>query len=145
MSDSAYTLRIAEWPADAAAIRQVRERVFVEEQQIPAELEWDDLDSQCIHVLAVAANRDVVGTGRLEPTGKIGRVAVLKPLRGQGIGTAMVQQLVAEARGAELADVYLHAQVDVLHFYKKLGFYPEGAQFDEAGIPHRKMRLNSEI
>ncbi len=145
MSDRAYTVRIAEWPTDAAAIRQVRECVFVEEQRIPAELEWDDLDSQCIHVLAAVENRDVVGTARLEPTGKIGRVAVLKPLRKQGIGTVMVRQLVAEARRAGYAELYLHAQVDALHFYKNLGFYPEGAQFDEAGIPHRKMRFDSEI
>ncbi len=145
MSDRAYTVRIAEWPTDAAAIRQVRECVFVKEQRIPAELEWDDLDSECIHVLAAVENRDAVGTGRLEPTGKIGRVAVLKPLRKQGIGTVMVQQLVAEARRAGYAELYLHAQVDALHFYKNLGFHPEGAQFDEAGIPHRKMRLDSEI
>ena len=144
MSDPAYTFRIAEWPADEAAIRYVRECVFIEEQQIPAELEWDELDSQCIHVLAVVENRDAVGTARLEPTGKIGRVAVLKPLRRKGIGTVMVQQLVAEARHAGYAEVYLHAQVDALHFYKKLGFSPEGAQFDEAGIPHRNMRLRSE-
>lgn len=145
MSNRAYTVRLAEWPADVAEIRHIRDCVFVQEQRIPAELEWDELDSQCIHVLASVANRDAVGTGRLEPTGKIGRVSVLKSLRNQGIGTAMVQRLVAEARRAEYAEVYLHAQVDALHFYKNLGFYPEGAQFDEAGIPHRKMRLDSEI
>lgn len=144
MRDRAYSVRIAQWPADAAAIQHVRECVFVEEQRIPAELEWDGLDSQCIHVLVSVENRDAVGTARLEPTGKIGRVSVLKPLRKQGIGTVMVQQLVAEARRAGYAEVYLHAQVDSLHFYKNLGFYPEGAQFDEAGIPHRKMRLDSE-
>ncbi len=144
MSDPAYSFRIAEWPSDEAAIRHVRECVFIEEQRIPAELEWDEMDSQCIHVLAVIENRDAVGTARLEPTGKIGRVAVLKPLRRKGIGTVMVQRLVAEARRAGYAEVYLHAQVDALHFYKKMGFSPEGAQFDEAGIPHRNMRLRSE-
>ena len=144
MSNRAYSLRTAEWLADAAAIRHVRERVFVDEQQIPAEVEWDGLDSQSIHVLASLENCDAVGTGRLEPTGKIGRVAVLKPLRGKGIGTAIVQRLLTEARSAGYEEVYLHAQVEVLHFYKKLGFTAVGKQFVEAGIPHRKMRLISE-
>lgn len=144
MIESGFQLRIAEWPTDTAAIRRVRQIVFVVEQQVPPDLEWDGLDQASVHVLAESANRDAVGTGRLEPTGKIGRIAVLKAARRHGIGTAIVERLVAEARRVSCAKIYLHAQVNALNFYTRLGFRPEGKQFLEAGILHQTMRLDTE-
>jgi predicted GNAT family N-acyltransferase len=139
MSDE-VEIRVAAWPADAATLAAIRRRVFVEEQGVPAELEWDGRDPDCAHVLALV-NRDPVGTGRLLPTGKIGRLAVLASSRRHGIGSRMLRRLAELARERGLREVYLHAQVAALPFYAAHGFVAEGPEFEEAGIAHRRMRL----
>ena len=137
-------IRTARWGDDRPAIESVRREVFVHEQGIPEHEEWDAADPVCLHVLALTAKRDAVGTGRLEPTGKIGRVAVLPQYRGGGVGSAIVSHLVDLASGLGLTQVYLHAQTAALDFYERLGFRAEGPEFDEVGIPHRRMRLGIE-
>jgi predicted GNAT family N-acyltransferase len=139
MSDP-VEIRVAAWPADADTLASIRRRVFVEEQGVPAELEWDGLDPECAHVLALV-NRDPVGTGRLMPTGKIGRLAVLASSRRHGVGSRLLRRLTALARERGLPEVYLHAQVSALPFYAAHGFVAEGPEFEEAGIAHRRMRL----
>jgi predicted GNAT family N-acyltransferase len=139
MSDG-VEIRVAEWPGDADALASIRRRVFVEEQGVPAELEWDGRDADCAHVLALV-NRDPVGTGRLLPAGKIGRLAVLASSRRHGVGSRMLRRLTDIARDRGLPEVYLHAQVSALPFYAAHGFVAEGAEFEEAGIAHRRMRL----
>lgn len=134
-------LRIADWDLDREALRLVRDRVFIEEQRVPVELEWDGRDSVALHVLAEARNRDPIGTGRLEPDGKIGRVAVLRSSRGKGIGTAIMRRLLAEASAAGRHEVYLHAQTAAATFYARIGFHETGHRFVEAGIPHQEMRM----
>ena len=134
------TLEIVRWPDDRPRIERVRRAVFIEEQRIPEEEEWDDDDPLCWHVLALGPNRDVVGTGRLDPAGKIGRVAVLPQYRGTGVGAVIVSRLVSLAAEQGLAQVYLNAQTTALRFYERLGFRAEGPEFDEVGIPHRRMR-----
>lgn len=141
---SRWTLETVRWADDRPRIERVRRAVFIEEQSIPEADEWDDSDPLCWHVLAVAANRDVVGTGRLDPAGKIGRVAVLPQYRGTGVGAAIVSHLVGLAAGHGLAEVYLNAQTSALRFYERLGFRAEGPEFDEVGIPHRRMRQRIE-
>ncbi|WP_290653106.1 GNAT family N-acetyltransferase [Aquisalimonas sp.] len=141
MNDRAYQVRRAEMPADLPAIRSIRDLVFVQEQQVPRELEWDDADAGCIHVLAEDNNGHPVGTGRLAPDGKIGRVAVLPTWRRKGIGTAILAELVNEALACGLAECRLHAQASALDFYIRQGFVAEGPLFEEAGITHRLMRL----
>lgn len=143
MSDAgAHTIdvRAADWKRDAASIRDIRNRVFVLEQGVPESIESDGLDPECTHVLALA-NRDPVGTGRLLPAGKIGRLAVLPASRRHGVGSRMLRRLVELARERGLTSVYLHAQVSALPFYAAHGFVAEGPEFDEAGIRHRRMRL----
>jgi len=139
-----YTIELATWTTDGESIRHVRRSVFIEEQRIPEHEEWDDLDAQVTHVLAYAragsAKRDVVGTGRLEPTGKIGRVAVLPQYRGTGAGVAIMQRLVQLAFERGFTEVYLNAQTYACGFYERLGFRAEGPEFDEVGIPHQRMR-----
>ena len=134
----------ANWQDDRAAIERVRRAVFIEEQRIPEHEEWDDLDPVVTHVLAwtagPAAKRDPVGTGRLEPTGKIGRVAVLPQHRGTGAGLAIMRRLVDLARERGFTEVYLHAQSQARGFYERLGFRADGPEFDEVGIPHLRMR-----
>jgi predicted GNAT family N-acyltransferase len=119
----------------------VRRAVFVVEQQIPEQDEWDEADLICMHALALTGKRDAVGTGRLEPTGKIGRLAVLKEYRGLGVGEGLLEWLVGQARRQGLESVYLHAQVHALKFYLRHGFVAQGPEFDEVGIPHQRMSL----
>jgi predicted GNAT family N-acyltransferase len=135
----AVTLQTASWQHDRPPIERVRRAVFIEEQGIPEREEWDAADPACMHVVAFGPNRDAVGTGRLDPTGKIGRVAVLPQYRGTGVGAAIVSHLVGLARRQGLAQVHLNAQTSALGFYERLGFRAEGPEFDEVGIPHRRM------
>ncbi|MGB5209190.1 MAG: GNAT family N-acetyltransferase [Gammaproteobacteria bacterium] len=138
MSD--FTVRTASWRNDVSEIKRVRETVFVDEQAVPAELEWDGLDEICIHAIAEDSNRDAIGTGRLHPSGKIGRMAVVADWRGRGVGAEILQTLISIARGEGIEEVYLHGQTRVLEFYARYGFVAEGEEFDEADIPHRMMR-----
>ena len=132
----------ASWQADRARLEFVRRRVFIVEQKIPESEEWDDADENSSHVLAFSEKRDAVGTGRLEPTGKIARLAVLGEYRGQGVGSAMLIRLVEEARQRDFDQVYLHAQTHALNFYKKFGFVSDEEIFSEGGIPHVLARLD---
>ena len=138
---TAFTVRRADWERDVEQIRRIRETVFVVEQAVPPALEWDGLDSLCTHALAEDQNRDAIGTGRLHPSGKIGRMAVLHHWRGHGVGAAILGHLIDAARERGIKEVFLHGQTRVLGFYAGFGFVAEGAQFEEAGIPHRLMRL----
>lgn len=139
-----YVVRLASWEHDRVQIQHVRRTVFIEEQRIAERDEWDELDPVIAHVLAFAAadtgKRDAVGTGRLEPTGKIGRVAVLPPHRGTGAGLAIMHSLMNLAAERGFTEVYLNAQLSAAGFYERLGFRADGPDFDEVGIPHRRMR-----
>lgn len=136
-----YQVRPARWPEDVPALRSIREPVFVEEQNVPLELEWDDDDPRCIHVIAEDDQGRPIGTGRLAQSGKVGRMAVIKDWRGHGVGGAILEALLDEARKAGIPECYLHGQTSALGFYGRYGFVPEGEEFEEAGIPHRMMRL----
>ncbi len=139
-----YRLLLTSWTADAPELRAVRHKVFVEEQQVPEELEWDDRDTQCLHLLAIDGTGKGIGTGRLlheAQTGHIGRMAVLREWRGQGVGAAILDMLLAVAREHGLGEVVLNAQTHALGFYARRGFIAEGGEFQDAGIPHRRMRL----
>lgn len=111
------------------------------EQNVAPELEWDGLDQDCEHVLVYDAQGTAIATGRLQPDGKIGRMAVLKSYRRQGLGGAVLGALVEIARTHGLQQVYLHAQTHALEFYRRHDFVTSGTVFAEAGIPHQKMRL----
>lgn len=111
------------------ALHAVREQVFVQEQQVPLELEWDGLD----------AEGRPVGTGRMLADGHIGRVAVLPAWRGRGVGRALVAALLELARRRGLHRVRLSAQTGAIGFYETLGFAAHGPEFMDAGIPHRHM------
>jgi predicted GNAT family N-acyltransferase len=136
-----FSVRRSEWVEESAAMRSIRTAVFVMEQQVPEDEEWDDMDPLCVHALAVDARGTVIGTGRLAPDGKIGRMAVLKGRRGQGVGTALLQFLVQAARAGGHAECHMNAQSHALPFYARHGFQVYGEEFMEAGIPHRCMRL----
>lgn len=144
-----YELRIADGfrvdPADfthdLSAIRAVREPVFLVEQNVPPELEWDELDPLSRHVLARDFDGRPIGTGRLTPEQRIGRMAVLATWRGKGVGEAMLMRLLDQARDLGYPQIELHAQTHAIPFYARAGFVAEGDEFMEAGIAHRVMRI----
>ncbi len=125
--------------ATTPGIRAVRERVFIQEQHVPETLEWDGLDETATHVVAQDKHVQVIGTARLLRDGHIGRMAVLPAWRHQGVGSAMLKQLLVIAEQWKLAKVFLHAQTSATGFYERHGFYPLGDEFMDAGIPHRFM------
>lgn len=118
----------------------VREAVFVREQGVPAELEWDGLDAAALHAVAIATSGHAIGTARLLDDGHIGRMAVLAPWRGRGVGSAMLERLLEAARDRGLPAVLLNAQTHAIAFYARHGFAREGSEFLDAGIPHVAMR-----
>jgi predicted GNAT family N-acyltransferase len=138
----AFSIVTVEWHQAAELLSAVRRRVFVDEQGVAPELEWDARDAEAIHLLAWAAADDsLVGTARLLSTGQIGRMAVLPDWRGLGVGTALLIEALRIAQDRGFETPWLNAQSRVLAFYAKLGFSPEGEVFDEAGIPHQRMVL----
>jgi predicted GNAT family N-acyltransferase len=134
------SVRIADFEVDNEAIRRVRFAVFVDEQHVPADIELDDRDAACVHVLAF--NDGVpVGTGRidLEKAGKVGRLAVMAGSRRLGAGSALMHRLHAVAEDAGLTRTWCHAQVLAAPFYRRLGYRVVGQVFEEADIPHLRM------
>lgn len=140
MIEEAFRIELASWERDEPELRAVRETVFIVEQKVPPDEEWDDLDARSVHVLARDPEGRVLGTGRLTPEHKIGRVAVHREWRGRGVGDAIMRVLLEQAQALGYPQILLHAQVDAIPFYEKLGFVSEGDEFVEAGIRHRNMR-----
>ncbi len=128
-----------EWGHLGAAAGQVRETVFVAEQGVPAEMEYDRWDPASLHALARGPAGEPIGTGRLLPDGHIGRMAVLKDWRSGGVGTMLLLHLMDAARRRGVGHLALNAQTSAEAFYRRFGFVPEGAEFMDAGIPHVRM------
>lgn len=118
---------------------RIRHEVFVVEQGVPAEIELDDEDAVSVHAVAYAPDSTPVATGRLLPDGHIGRMAVLKPARGTGIGGEVLEALITQAQGDGYRMVVLHAQSHARGFYEAHGFVAEGEEFIEADILHIAM------
>ena len=146
MSDShLFTVLEVSWQQSQLALQAIRKTVFIIEQNVPEELEWDGLDAQCLHVLAVGLQGQPVGCARLLASGHIGRMAVLKEWRGREVGTALLQALLGIARRQSHSEVFLNAQSYAVEFYEKYGFERLGDEFLDAGIPHFKMRYRLKI
>ncbi|MDS1309805.1 MULTISPECIES: GNAT family N-acetyltransferase [Marinobacter] len=139
------TVRIRKysWQLAPGHIRDIRQKVFVEEQKVPPELEWDDTDEIADHFLAVLPDNTPVGVARLfstmDETGHIGRMAILPAFRGQGIGEALLRHLIAESAG-QYQELKLSAQQHAIAFYERAGFHVCSEPYDDAGIPHLDMR-----
>ena len=136
-----FTIRILAWPDALPLARPVRERVFIEEQKVPQELEWDEWDEHSDHAVACDPRGGAIGTARLLPDGRIGRMAVLGPWRRHGVGTALLETLLEQARTRSMRRITLHAQTQAAGFYRRFGFSERGGEFFEAGIPHVEMTL----
>jgi predicted GNAT family N-acyltransferase len=135
-----YQVTLDCWNVQQKVAQAIRYEVFVIEQQVPVELEWDDMDDQCLHALAYDEHGRAIGTGRLLPDGHIGRMAVRKNARGAGIGGAILVALMLQAKQRGDNAVLLNAQTHAESFYLRHGFEREGDEFMEAGIPHIQMR-----
>ncbi|CAI3788629.1 Acetyltransferase [Pseudomonas sp. MM227] len=131
-------VRVADWHKDNRDIRRIREAVFIAEQAIPAELEWDEDDLSAVHFLAVEGDY-AVGTARLLADGEIGRVSVLKDWRGLRVGDKLLQAVIAHANALGLHEQKLSAQVHATAFYEHHGFRVVSGEFLEAGLPHVDM------
>jgi predicted GNAT family N-acyltransferase len=140
MPTQPFSIRLCNWHEARAEARRIRELVFVREQGVPLELEWDEEDPRCEHALARAADGAAVGTGRLLPDGHIGRMAVLKEWRGKGVGALLLQALIGRARERGHARARLNAQTYAIGFYRRYGFEVSGPEYMDAGIPHVPMQ-----
>lgn len=139
-SRTGFRVEAIDYATGVDDLRAVREPVFVHEQQVPIALEWDALDPLCVHVIARDDVGTPIGTGRLTPERKVGRMAVLPAWRGRGVGDALLLALIDAAAQRRWPELRLHSQVSALGFYVKHGFVPYGARFMEAGIEHQSMR-----
>ncbi|MFP6816826.1 MAG: GNAT family N-acetyltransferase [Pseudomonadales bacterium] len=134
-----------DWSTHRQQLRDIREVVFIIEQGVPREIEWDGHDEDALHFLALNEAGQSIGCARLLPSGQIGRMAVITDHRHRGIGRRLLDVAVEEARQQQLTRVSLHAQSQVVEFYRKAGFLPTGAEFMEAGIPHIAMEMEPPI
>ena len=137
------SIAVAQWHDHKDTLRALREHVFIEEQQVPRDIEWDGQDEGATHVLGTLPSDSgpvPVACGRLLEDGKIGRMAVLKEYRGRGFGRAVLNALVDAAMAKGMSSVYLHAQSHASDFYSKSGFEAYGESFEEANISHVAMR-----
>jgi len=130
-----------DWDSLRDHAQSLRVEVFVVEQGVPIELEWDEADEVSTHAVAYDESGQVIATGRLLPDGHIGRMAVRKSARGKGIGSEVLTALLAQAKRSQFDELILHAQTHAIDFYINHGFQIEGDEFLEAGIPHRRMTL----
>jgi predicted GNAT family N-acyltransferase len=140
MNSPDFHVRLVDWRDASETLARIRTTVFVVEQNVPADLEMDGRDGECAHALAESAAGEPIGTGRLMPDGRIGRMAVLAPWRGRGVGAAILEALMAEARRRGFRETHLHAQSHAKDFYGRHGYVAEGEEYLEAGIPHIGMR-----
>ncbi|MFZ2237261.1 MAG: GNAT family N-acetyltransferase [Dokdonella sp.] len=141
MTSQSFTVELADWTEDLSDLREIREQVFIVEQNVPAIAEWDDVDAQSLHVIARDGDGRPIGTGRLNPRHTIGRVAVVSSWRGRGVGNALMQALLGAARERGIPRVELHSQTHASGFYERLGFVAFGDEYLECEIPHRSMAI----
>ncbi len=134
-----FVIKLCCWKTHRGELGAIRRCVFIEEQKVPEELEWDEFDQSAQHIIVLNNENSAVATGRIKKDGHIGRMAVLKNYRQQGIGSAILLALLEVAEKNNLSCVYLHAQTTAIGFYQKHGFSCQGVEFLDAGIAHKIM------
>lgn len=136
---SEIIIKTADFNNHFSEIEKIRTVVFIKEQNVPVELEWDEFDNDSTHIIAYYDNKPV-GTARLLNDGHIGRMAVLKPYRNRNIGQNMLKYLIEIAQKKSINKIELSAQEHAVEFYKKYGFSVTGNVYLDAGIPHYNMK-----
>lgn len=137
-----YRIQIVRWAEAQPVLEAIRRKVFIDEQAVPEALEWEAIDVDCPHLLALVSEQHAVGCARVLPGGSIGRMAVLPAWRGQGIGSALLQAAISYCRDHALRQLSLSAQVHAIPFYARFGFVVSSEVYDDAGIPHQTMLLD---
>ena len=141
--ESMIDLQVGTWDEVGLHARSLRTEVFIDEQRIPAEMEWDDADATATHAVAVNRFGQPLATGRLlqdaPQVGRIGRMAAAQTVRGSGVGRAVLAALMQAAKARGDQQVILHAQTSARGFYERAGFKAVGPEFEEAGIAHVEM------
>ena len=138
------SLEIVKWIDCHKILTLIREKVFIEEQKVTPQLEWDGLDEEAIHFL-VFKDKKPIGCARafvIENHMQLGRMAVLKEYRREGIGRALIEKAIMTARLNQLSAIYISAQCHAIDFYKKFGFEVKSDIYLDAEIPHRDMKLD---
>lgn len=138
-----YWIMPCRWLTHGAALKLIREQVFILEQQVPAALEWDELDAAALHLLAIDAQANVIGCARLLDNGSIGRMAVTKSWRGVGVGSALLNMAVSLHQQQGVVSITLSAQVHAVAFYAKAGFVISSPPYLDANIMHVAMQLRT--
>ncbi len=138
---SNYHLIQVTWRTHSTQLKVVREQVFIVEQQVPVELEWDELDETAQHLLAMNDANEPIACARLLDNGSIGRMAVLKAWRGCGVGSALLNRAIAIHRQQCSQTIMLSAQIHAIPFYEKAGFVVCSQPYLDADIPHVDMQL----
>lgn len=131
-------IRVIDWQ-NTPALREIRQRVFVDEQKVAPELEWDEQDLTATHFLLTVDDQPL-GTARLLASGRIGRVALLPEARGKGLGKMLMLAVMLHGRQVGMRQLELSAQTHALGFYQQLGFAVCSDVYEDAGIPHQRMR-----
>lgn len=137
-------VEVVKWIDGYDSLTMIREKVFIEEQKVTSQLEWDGMDKEAIHFLAFKDEK-AIGCARalvIEYCMQLGRIAVLKEYRGEGIGSALIEKAMTTAKLNQLSAIYISAQCHAIDFYKKFGFEVTSDIYLDAEIPHRDMTLN---
>ncbi len=136
-----WQIETVSWQEAKQMLSEIRTRVFIEEQQVPIALEWDGLDANAYHLLAKNQTQEAIGCARVLANGSIGRMAVLKPWRDLGVGTALLQFAINYAKSQAWHMVTLSAQTHAIPFYERCGFKVISQPYLDAGILHQDMQL----
>jgi len=137
-------IEIVKWIDGLSQLKNIREKVFIQEQKVTPQLEWDGMDEKAIHFL-VFNDKAAIGCARaivIKDHMQLGRMAVLKEYRGQGIGSALLEKAMTIAKLNQLPAIYISAQCHAIDFYKKFGFEVKSDIYLDAEIPHRDMTLD---
>ena len=137
-------IEIVKWIDEYELLTMIREKVFIEEQKVTSQLEWDGMDKDAIHFLAFKDKKGV-GCARafvIQNRMQLGRMAVLREYRGEGIGSALIETAITLAKLNQLYAIDISAQCHAINFYKKFGFEVTSDIYLDAEIPHRDMKLN---
>jgi len=137
-------VEIVKWIDEHESLKMIRQKVFIEEQKVTSQLEWDGMDEEAIHFLAFK-NEKAIGCARafvIKNHMQLGRMAVLKKYRREGVGTALIDKVITTAKLNQLSAIYISAQCHAIDFYKKFGFEVTSDIYLDAEILHRDMKLN---
>jgi len=141
-----FTIEAVDWPSEKARLSIIRTEVFIKEQQVPPDLEWDGLDETATHLLALDADGRAIGCARILYArnlehNSIGRMAVLTPWRSKGVGSALLRTAIQLCRQHDDGPIGLSAQTHAIPFYERAGFQVCSEEYPDAGIPHRNMQM----